>query len=296
MSLTRRVWGRGRVLCAAMGMVGVLSGTAAAQDAQDPNPGNMTITAAMDFANTYMFRGIRQDDTKVIMWPAADLGLSLYSGEGGLKSVGVNLGVWNSLHTGAAGSDSASGKMWYEGDFYATLGLGFGGGASLATTYTAYTSPNSLFTTVKEIAFKLAVDDSARMGKAAFKPYVLMAFEFDTDTNTGQADGGLEAGRYLELGVAPGWAGTAVSLAFPIKVGMSLSNYYETPGTFEDEGFGYFSVAATATVPLTGVPSSFGSWNLHAGLEFQKLGDSLTVFNNGEDTKGIVSAGIGFSY
>ena len=94
--------------------------------------------------------------------------MAVYSGDGGLKSVGLNVGSWNSLHTGSAGCDGPSGKLWYEGDFYATLGLGFGGGVSLGTTYTAYTSPNNMFSTVKEIAFKLGVDDTrvSRQGRA----------------------------------------------------------------------------------------------------------------------------------
>ena len=77
----------------------------------------------------------------------------------------------------------------------------------MATTYTAYTSPNNAFTTVKEIMFKLGVDDSAYLGKCALKPYALVAFEFDTEPGVGQADGGAEAGRYLELGVAPATPG-----------------------------------------------------------------------------------------
>jgi hypothetical protein len=101
----------------------------------------------------------------------ADLGLAAYSGEGALKTVGVDFGTWNSQHTGDTGLDGASGKSWYESDFYASLGLGFGGGTTLTTTYTAYTSPNNTFTTVKEIAVKVGVDDSAYLGKAAVKPY-----------------------------------------------------------------------------------------------------------------------------
>src|SRR4029078_10709512 len=132
--------------------------------------------------------GIRQDDTEVIMWPWADLAIAFYSGEGGLKSVSANIGTWNSLHTGDAGSEGPSGKLWYESDFYATLGLGFGGGVSLGTTYTAYTTPNNSFSTVKEIMFKVSVDDSGRLGKAAVKPYVIYAFEIDTVPGTGQAD------------------------------------------------------------------------------------------------------------
>ena len=173
------------------------STTAWAQDAApaDPNPGAVTITGSLDFLNQYMFRGIQQNNTGFATWPAFDLGIAAYSGDGGLKSVGVNFGTWNSLHSGNTGSDGPSGKMWYESDFYATLGLGFGGGTSFSTTYTAYTSPNSGFTTVKELSFKLGVDESAYLGKGAVKPYLINAQEFDTDIATGQADGGENAGK-----------------------------------------------------------------------------------------------------
>src|SRR5262245_23139747 len=183
-------------LLAAAGLVAGLVVPAAAQ-ATDPNPGAVTISGATDFTNTYMFRGIRQDDTKVITWPYFDLGLAAYSGDGGLKSVGINFGTWNSLNPGASGTEGPSGKLWYESDFYATLGLGFGRGVSLGTTWTSYTSPNNMFTTVKEIAFKAAVDDSGSLGKAALRPYALLAFEVDTSPGQGQADAGLEGGRYL---------------------------------------------------------------------------------------------------
>lgn len=281
----------GRSLTCAAALVAALAGPAAAQDAPsgDPNPGNLTLSAGIDALNTYMFRGIRQDDTKVITWPYADLGMSFYSGEGALKSVGANVGSWNSLHTGAAGSDGPSGKLWYESDFYATLGLGFGGGVSLGTTYTAYTSPNSTFGTVKELAFKVAVDDSAALGKASLKPYALVAVELD-----GQADAGLNEGTYLELGVAPGWAASAVSLAFPIKVGLSLSDYYELAGV--DQRFGYFSVAGIVTVPIAGIPASFGAWNVHGGIEFQALGEMTQAVNGGDESKAIGLFGIGLSY
>ncbi len=57
--------------------------------------------------------------------------------------------------------------------------------SSLGTTYTAYTSPNNMFSTVKEIAFKLGVDDSAYLGRGALKPYALVAFELDTAAGLG---------------------------------------------------------------------------------------------------------------
>jgi hypothetical protein len=259
----------------------------------DPNPGALTLTGSIDFLNQYMFRGIRQNSTGVAIWPAADLGIAAYSGTGGLKSVGVNIGSWNSLHTGDTGTDGPSTKLWYESDFYATLGLGFGGGVSLATTYTAYTSPNNSYSTVKEIMFKLAVDDSAHLGKAAVKPYVIVARELDTAPGLGQADAGTSAGTYMELGISPGYAFSKASVAVPVKVGLSLDDYYELEGT--DHQFGYFSVAGIVTVPL-GSPSKFGSFNLHGGVEIQSLGDTTKFFNGGDGTQVIGSVGLGFSY
>jgi hypothetical protein len=248
-----------------------------------------------------MFRGIRQDDSGLITWPYADLGLAVYSGDGGLKSVGINVGTWNSLHTGVAGSDGPSGKLWYESDFYATFGMGFGGGVTFGTTYTAYNSPNSMFTTVKELAFKVAADDTAYLGRAALKPYALIAFEFDTELGRGQADAGSSAGRYLELGVAPGYAGAVASIAIPVKLGLSLADYYELnvgsvdEPVFQDNRFGYFSVAGIVTVPIGGT-TSLGAWNVHGGLEFQALGDTTKAINGGDGSKIIGSFGIGFSY
>jgi hypothetical protein len=279
-------------------MVALASTPAMAQDPPDPNPGALTLTGSFDVVNQYMFRGLRQNSTGVAMWPAVDLGIAAYSGMGGLKSVGINFGTWNSLHTGDTGQDSASGKLWYESDFYAALGFGFGGGASFTTTYTAYTSPNNGFTTVKEIMFKLGVDDSGYLGKAAVKPYIVVAQEFDTDVARGQADGGDNAGTYLEIGVATSYAASKAIIAFPIKAGFSLGDYYELAG--EDHKFGFFSIAGIVTIPLGGT-TSFGAWNIHGGVEYQRLGDTTAGFNLDDDglpkkNQGIYSIGFGFSY
>ena len=91
-------------------LVAFIAAPAAAQSPApaDPNPGAMTLTGSFDVLNQYMFRGIRQNSTGVAMWPAMDLGIAPYSDEGGLKSVGINVGTWNSLHTGDTGSDGAT--------------------------------------------------------------------------------------------------------------------------------------------------------------------------------------------
>lgn len=285
MKLIRSARCFGVSLACVLGLAVVTAAPAAAQD--DPNPGALSLTGGIDFLNAYYFRGIPQDESGVIVWPYVDLGFAVFSGDGALKSVGVNVGTWNSLHSGDAGLDGPTEKLWYESDFYTTLGLGFGGGTSVGVTYTAYNSPNSLFSTVKELAFKFAVDDSGYLGAAAVKPYVLVAREF----GDAQADGGLEAGTYLELGVAPGYAAPRASFTVPVKVGLSLGDYYE--GADGDETFGFFSIAGVVTVPFTSSATKFGSWNVHGGVEYLRLGDRNQSL--GENNV-VGSVGIGFSY
>jgi hypothetical protein len=272
-----------------------------AQDEPDPNPGALTLTAAVDVVNTYMFRGIRQNFTGVAVQPFADVGINFFtSDEGNGRHVTLNVGTWNSLHSGDTGAEAPFGNMWYESDFYTTLSAGVGGGVTFAGTFTAYTSPNTAFSTVREIAVRTSVDDSGILGAAAVRPYALFAFEILAEPGgVGQADGGENAGTYLELGAAPGFAATRGSLTFPLKLGLSLGDYYELRGADEtvlgDRAFGFFSVGAQASVGLGGT-SRFGAFNLHGGVEFQRLGDTPTAFNDGDKNKIIGSIGIGLNY
>src|SRR5688572_25881353 len=220
---------------------------------------DLAVTGGLDVTNQYNFRGIRQNGSEVSIWPYIDLGIPAWSGDGALKAVTLNLGTWNAFHT------ELTDNKWYESDLYATLGLGFGP-TVLSFNYTSYTSPGDYFAHVKEFGIKVAYDDSAPLGKAALKPYALVAFELSDD---GQADAGASKGTYVELGVAPGYAGSRASIAFPIKVGLSASDYYEfgglPPFTGDDSKFGYFSIAGIVTVPIG------PNWKWEGGVEFRRF-------------------------
>jgi hypothetical protein len=251
----------------------------------DPNPGALTFTGVFDVPSVYVFRGIVQElDPSFTTQPAGDLGIALASGDGGLKSAALNFGVWHSLQTGSSGSDGPSGKVHYEEDFYTTLGLGFSKSISLGTTFTAYTSPNSMFNTVKELSFKVSQ-------ASKFNPYGTLAFEL-----SGQADGGNNKGTYLELGVGPTFPLKAdgPTLTIPVKLGMSVSDYYELNG--EDHAFGFFDIGAQIGIPIKGIPSQFGAWNLHGGVDFLAFGDTTKAFNDDSSSKVVGLIGIGVSY
>ena len=49
------------------------------------------------------------------------------------------------------------------------------------------------------------------------------------------------------------------------------------------------------TVPL-GATSSYGSWNVHGGVEFQRLGVTTAALNGDAKHRTIGSIGIGFTY
>jgi hypothetical protein len=257
-----------------------------AQATTTPDDQRVTVAGGIDFRNAYMFRGVRQDDTGTITWPSAEIGLRLRSADRGLTSARVSVGTWNSLHSGSAGADGPAGKAWYESDVYTTLSLGFANALVLDTTYTAYRSPNDMFTTVKEIALKATVN-RATLGGAALTPYALAAFELDTKPGVGQLDGGFKPGKYLELGAQPRHALRRLEVAAPLKLGLSIGDYYELAGT--DHHFGFFSVAGIATLPVA------RWWNVHGGVEFQQLGTTTKRFNGGDSSKTITSIGVGFS-
>lgn len=269
----------------------MITGTASAQTAPaapappDPNSGALTFTSGVDVPSKYVFRGIVQEaDSKLTLFPYGDLGISLFSGDGGIKSASVNFGVWNSLMTGSSGSDGDTGKLHYEEDFYVTFGLGFAHGISLGTTYTAYTSPNGMFNTVHELAFKVAKSHW-------LAPYGLIAFELD-----GQADGGSNEGTYLELGAGPSWplAGGKATVAVPVTAGFSLNDYYE--GFDGDSGFGYFKVGGLLTVPLSSAENKFGAWSIKGGVDVYAFGDTTKAFNSGDRGKAVVTFGVGVVY
>jgi hypothetical protein len=259
-----------------------------------PASAQVAVTGGLDVVNQYNFRGIRQNVDGVSIWPYVDFGFTPFMGDGGLKTVGVNVGTWNAFHTEINDEEftnrdgEPTGNKWYESDLYATVSFGFGVPA-IAVTYTSYTSPANLFSHVKELAFKVSADDSAALGRAALKPYALIAFELGTfDSGVGQADAGLEGGRYVELGVAPGFTGTRASFTLPVKLGVSVGDYYELDG--EDHKFGFFSVAGLVTVPMG------SQFNVHGGVEFQALGETTEAINGGDASQVIGSIGLGFAF
>jgi hypothetical protein len=253
-------------------------------------PSRITVLVGMDAPSLYMFRGIRQEgDPAFTAQPYVDVGFAASDG------VSVNVGLWNSFHTGTSGTGCECGvSAWYELDFYVSATL-TAGRVKPGVLYTAYTSPNDFFLTVHELAFFASFDDSAMA--VPLSPKVTVAVEVGGDGSADQGGAaGARRGTYLELAVRPsfGLGSTSATLAIPTRVGLSARNYYEM---FDDEGvptdstFGFFQVGAVLGVPL---PSGGGaSWEVHAGVDFYRLGEHVHLqYNAGDKTQVVGNVGV----
>ena len=264
-----------------------------------PNTGNASFSAGVDFSHAYFFRGIIQETDGFIGQPYGEIAFDLFEDSEGLNTASLALGFWNSLHSGPSGSSgpSVNTTAWYETDFYAGLSLGLVGQWQADVVYTQYMSPNDTFSTVKELALGLAFDDSERMGALALAPYVMLAIEA-----SGNA-AGIDSGVYVEFGVEPGLPleDSPVSLTFPFTVGLSLSDYYQNVDPMAgmvgaNDAFGYFDLGILASVPLLGVSESYGSWEVSGGIHLLFLGDTLEALNAGDQFQAIGSFGVSIGY
>ena len=237
-------------------------------------PKRVTVTMGVDVLSAYMFRGIHQESDGVAAQPPLDVGIVLG------KGVTANFGNWYSLHSGPSGS-------FYEADSYGAVTF-TAGKLKPGVLFTSYTSPNDRFRTVHELAAVVGIDD----GASAFplSPKATLAFEL-----SGQADGGERRGSYLELGIRPTLplftAKYPVSLAVPVRIGLSVKDYYEGPNG--SETFGFFSSGLVASVPLAtrGV-----TWDFHGGVDLMRLGGNMASLNGEDGFKAIGVLGLTLIY
>jgi hypothetical protein len=237
-------------------------------------PKRFTVTVGADVLTSYMFRGIHQESEGFVAQPPIDLGVTLGRG------INLNVGHWYSMHSGPTGS-------FYEADYYGSMTF-TAGRLKPGVLFTSYTSPNGTFGTVHELAAFVSLDDSDRA--LPLSPKATVAFELD-----GQADGGANQGTYLELSIRPATqlpgAPLSLALAVPVRLGLSLNDYYEGPNG--SDRFGFFSTGLIASVPVT---TGKVVWDIHGGLEMCWLGRNMKALNTNDGFKPIGIVGVTMTY
>ncbi len=245
---------------------GVTFGTLAASEQTAPAPApapapeppakKVKVLVGGDVPTTYFFRGYRQEyDPAFTFQPYVDVGVT---GD----QASFNVGLFNSFHTG---SNKDAGYGYYETDFYAAATV-----HNIKATYTAYTYPKIDDSTIHELMFSTSFSN-------VLAPSVAVAFELAKPE-------GLDKGIYLELGIAPAVPlgdKAPVSITIPVKVGLSLKDYYG------DDTFGYFSGGVTIGKSINDM------FEVHGGVTVYGFGNSLKAVNN--DKAGEAVGNVGFS-
>lgn len=270
------------------------SATPAEATPADSTKSPYSLQLNFDYTTAYFYHGIVQEDSGLILQPAAKLTINLY--EKGDFKVDAYLATWNSFHGQETGAQTQGDftSYWYECDLLGGIAVTYGK-FSLASQYVFLTSPSDAYETVQELDFTLSFDDSAYLKEFALHPYALLAIETGADCSDGANS---DPGTYLELGVAPGFSfdawQTPVAVTFPASIGLSLHDYYEDSAG-EDDTFGFAQVGAKASIPLP-FGERWGKWTLTGGIAWLYLGDHTADYNGGHHDEIIGTVGLQLSF
>ncbi|MEX2671701.1 MAG: hypothetical protein WD294_06285 [Phycisphaeraceae bacterium] len=255
-------------LAAALTLVPASPAQAQEDALADPNLGRVSLDVGVDFATDYFFRGFPQENQGLIAQPWAEVGFSLYEGDGAINSLDAYVGVWNSLHTHKDLATEAP-SNWYEADFYTGVTVGLFDDWEVGFVYTAYMYPGYDIDSINEVGLTLAYDDSELLGDFAMAPYV--GFFFETDSGSSE-------NRYFEVGFGPSFDliesqddGVGLALSIPVTVGLDMGEYYG------DNTFGFFDIGAVVSTPLGFIPGDFGAWEAYAGVHYIRLGNQAAA-------------------
>ena len=247
----------------------------------------------VNVVSQYISRGLVLENQGAIAQPYADLYFKLFSGDGFLNAISLNLGVWSSWHdrhTDAAIGSTTRG--WYEFDFTAGLSFTFAKNFTLTPSYFSFLSPNDGFATFQGLNVKLAADTTDWFG-FNLAPAVTVLFELEN-----KAGNGADEGIYYEVSVAPSFPVGPLTVTVPIVAGFGSNDFYAG-----DEGFGFVSGGVTLSYALAFIPECYGKWTASAGYTYYYLGEALNDFNTGpgrirdaNDTEHVFSGGLGIAF
>lgn len=249
---------------------------------------SFALSFGVDAVTAYQFRGFVYEDSGPIVQPWLDL--ELLAARFDDAAVRLLFGTWHSFHGRAtdAQTDDSFREHWFEADINAGVGIDIDRW-TLAAKYNWYNSPSDAWPTMQEITLELSYADDWLPDGWSLNPRVLLACEIGPAANDG-----LRNGVFLELGVEPAYEiadgpAQGVEIRFPLAVGLSLSNYYETEDGAND-AFGYLSLGATASIPLGSTGAA--TWSLDLGLQALLLGSAAASFNDGDRSVLIARVGV----
>lgn len=241
-------------------------------DAQTPSgtsaPDLWSVTARMDVANRYLFRGHQKDERGAVIQTSFGASIRPLHGVGLVRELAVSGLVWSSLH---AATRVHPGDV---GLFELDLGLGvdatLANGWGVGVLYTTYLAPTGAFDEVHEVALGLYPATLAVGDVLQLSTRVLLAQEID--------DGGGPEDTYLELGADVGLPSIdVVQWTALVTVGLSVDGFYRDERG-DNELLGFVATGLDFEVALSDVGIGWNSARAVAGfsLAFENPEAGLT--------------------
>jgi hypothetical protein len=180
------------------------------------------------------------------------------------------VGTWWDVNSKRGGDSSAIGGRIQEIDVWAGLAYAIGD-FSIKTTYQAWNYASDTEAVI-DVAF-------------AYDCFLSPSLTVHNRIDVGAAGSG---GFYTPF--SPGDEGTVlvgaisysvdagpVTFSFPFNIAYFCSDDYHAVGA--DDGFGFGSISANASMPLAFIADSYGDWSIHAGLTYY-VTDQDVIPNN----------------
>jgi hypothetical protein len=294
-------WRKWIAVVTGLALVGGVTGPslALADEEKGPNTGRVSLGLGADWASAYYFRGIANvQNGGSNVQPYAEINFKLLEDMGPLSSLVITPGIWNNFQYGDDGRlvEPSDPRFWFESDLYMRLSATWWDVFTTGVTYTYYTSPNDSFTTYADVGLSLSLSDSKWLGAFALNPSLLFAFETKGEALVSEDS---EKGIYMGIGLAPAYTFFAespypITVSAPMTIGFSVKDYYTVNG--KNQTFGYFSGGPLFTVPLTFIPTDFGSWSLRAGVQLLVLNSNLKRVNTDDSFVPIGNVGLTLTY
>jgi hypothetical protein len=248
----------------------------------------MTFVGGLDFTTAFYFRGILQENQELIMQPWWNVTASgIYDGGSLIENLDIGVQNWNSIQFAGVGIGGES-NIWFRSDLSILFAMDMSDTWHVTASYNWYASPNNSFKTIREVMFDISYDDDNGLN-----PSAVIAIELD---GGGTADGINPSGTFLGLGITPETQSGDFDLTFPMRIGLSLGDYFQDQDTQEDDPFGYAEAGVEARKPIDLLGSSYGDWELRLGFHVIYLGDAMAKLNSDLTYDFFGFAGLAFTF
>jgi hypothetical protein len=231
-------------------------------------------------------RGINLQDKGLIFQPLVRLDWDLYKPKAAvdqaINEVTLTTAVWNDFDTVRSGVDPGN---WNEIDLTVGPNVKFLKDWTLESPFTEFVSETGSFSDCWAWDPRLTYHDHFT-GNFSFNPYVEFFDELQNKITVVLVPAKSERSYYGVIGMDP----TDVFQAMPLKVELPTyiiipgENFYQRKdGSGGGTDMGLFATMLKATVPLGFISSSYGTWSIYVGVQYDYLNNPGLLDGNEVD-------------